>query len=202
VEWIVARNDSSAKDAGKVSKQENVFPKGVPIELGPEGKDESDLLEAGNVDALCHAAEPRAFIQRHPKVARLFPDHRAVERAYFAKTGIFPIMHAVAIRQKIARDNPWLVKAVFEAYAEAKRLDYVYMAKSAWIFGSLPWYAQELEETRALMGDNFYSYGIGPNRKTLEALFRYSHHQSLAKRELTIAELFHPSSLDLIDQAK
>jgi 4,5-dihydroxyphthalate decarboxylase len=201
VQWIAARKDSSAKDAGKVSKQENILPNGVPITQGPDDKDESDLLVGGEVDALFHAAEPRAYIERHPKVARLFPDYRTVERAYFAKTGIFPIMHVVAIRRKIAQDNPRLVQAVFSAYAEAKRLDYEYMTKSAWIFESLPWYAQELEETRALMGDNFDSYGIAPNRKTLEALFRYSYQQGLAKRELKVDELFHPASLNLFERA-
>lgn len=106
-------------------------------------------------------------------------------------------MHAVAIRRTIAEQNPWLVKAVFAAYAKAKQLDYDYMAKSAWIFGSLPWYAQELAETRALMGENFYAYGIAPNRKTLNALFRYSHRQGLARRKLKVEELFHPASLEL-----
>lgn len=201
VQWIVARKDSSAKDAGKISKQENVLPQGVPIEQGPDGMDESDLLESGAVDALFHAAEPRAYIERHPKVARLFPDYRSVERAYFAKTGIFPIMHAVAIKQSVVEENPWLVRAVFDAYAEAKRRDYGYMAKSAWVFGSLPWYGPELDETKALMGDNFYSYGIAANQKTLEALFRYSHQQGLAARELKIAELFHPASLSMVDEA-
>ena len=159
------------------------------------------MLESGAVDALFHAAEPRAYIERHPKVARLFPDYRSVERAYLAKTGIFPIMHAVAIKQSVAEENPWLVRAVFDAYAQAKRRDYEYMAKSAWVFGSLPWYGSELDETKALMGDNFYSYGIAPNQKTLGALFRYSHQQGLAARELKIAELFHPASLGLVDEA-
>ena len=201
VQWIVARKDSSAKEAGKVSKQENVFPEGVPIKPGPEGKDESDLLESGAVDAVFHAGEPRGYIERHPKIVRLFPDYRSVERAYFAKTDIFPIMHAVAIKKKIAQQHPWLVEAVFKAYVRAKQINYEYMARSAWLFGSLPWFGQELDETRALMGDNFYSYGIAPNRKTLEALFRYSHQQGLAKRELKIKELFHPASLDLAERA-
>lgn len=74
------------------------------------------------------------------------------------------------------------------------------MSKSAWVFGSLHWYAKELEETRTLMGDNFYSYGIGPNRKTLDALFRYFYEQGLATRELEIGELFHSASLDLVDR--
>jgi 4,5-dihydroxyphthalate decarboxylase len=201
IRWIVASKDSSAKAAGKVSKQENVFPVGVSISVGPEGMDESDLLESGDVDALFHAGEPRAFIEGHPKVARLFPDYRSVERAYFARTGIFPIMHAVAIKRDVVQQNPWLAEAVFNAYSQAKQMSYEYMAKDAWLFGSLPWFAQEFEETRALMGENFYSYGIAPNRKTLEALFRYSHQQGLSSRELTIEELFDPVSLEFAESA-
>jgi 4,5-dihydroxyphthalate decarboxylase len=199
VHWIVASKDSSAAAAGKASKQENVFPDGVPITVGPEGKDESDLLESGEVDALFHAAEPRAFVERHPKVVRLFSDYRSVERAYFAKTGIFPIMHAVAIKRDVAQQNPWLAESVFNAYSQAKQMSYEYMAKAAWLYGSLPWFGQEFDETRALMGDNYYSYGIAQNRKTLEALFRYSHQQGLSDRELTIEELFDPASLELAE---
>ncbi|UCH21267.1 MAG: ABC transporter substrate-binding protein [Deltaproteobacteria bacterium] len=199
MKWVVSQKDSSAKDSGKVSKQENIFPEGVPISKGPEGKDESDLLADGDVDATFHAAEPRAYIEGHPKVARLFPDYRSTERAYFSKTGIFPIMHAVAIKKTLAKQNPWLVAAVFKAYSQAKRLDFAYMANAAWAYGSLPWFGQEFDETRALMGDNYYSYGIKPNRKALESLFRYSHQQGLCRRQLTIAEVFEPASLGLVE---
>lgn len=197
MQWIISSKDSSAKDAGKVSKQENIFPKGVSINMGPTGKDESDLIESGEVDALFHAGEPRAYIEGHPKVGRLFPDYRSVERAYFSKTGIFPIMHAVAIKKNLVKKNPWLIEAVFKAYSQSKQMAYDYMAKSAWLKDSLPWFGQEFEETRALMGDNYYSYGIEPNRKTLEALFRYSHQQGLCSRKLTIEELFDPESIEL-----
>lgn len=197
VKWVVSSKDSSAKDAGKTSKQENVFPEGVPVSMGPAGKDESDLLESGAVDALFHAVEPRAYIEGHPMVARLFPDYRSVERAYFSKTGIFPIMHAVAIKKSLAQENPWLIESVFRAYSQAKKLAFNYMAKAAWVKDSLPWFGQEFDETRALMGDNYYSYGIEHNRKTLEALFRYSNQQGLCSRELTIEELFEPASLTL-----
>ncbi len=196
VNWIVTSRDSSTDSAGKVSKQENVIPDGISITAGPEGKDESDLLESGEVDALFHAAEPRAYIESHPKIARLFPDYRLVERAYFAKTHIFPIMHAVAIKRDVAQQNPWLAEAVFNAYSRSKQINYEYMANAAWIYGSLPWFAQEFDETRALMGDNYYSYGIAPNRNTLKTLFRYSHQQGLSSRILTIEELFDPASLD------
>lgn len=186
--------------SGKVSKQESIVPKGLSVSKGPEGQDESDLLESGDVDALFHAAEPRAYVEGHPKVARLFSDFRKTERDYFVKTGIFPIMHPVAIRNDIVEQNPWLPEAVFNAYSQGKQLMYDQLKKMAWITSSLPWIAQEIEETRALMGENFWPYGIEANRKALETLFRYSYEQGLANRKLTIEELFHLSSLEFSEK--
>lgn len=195
VKWVIAKKDSSAADAGNVSTQESVLPDDIEFVEGSAGLDESDLLETGEVDALFHAAQPRCFLEGHPDVGRLFPDSRTAERAYFAKTGIFPIMHAVAVKNSAAQKHPWLAEAVFNAYSEAKALSFQKMFQTGWIFDSLPWYGQELEETRSLMGDNFYSYGIDSNRKALETLFRYSYQQGLASRVLTIEELFHTASL-------
>ena len=199
IQWIISSKDSSRKASGGPSRQENVLPKGITVSKGPAGKDESDLLVDGDVDALLHAAEPRAYVERHPKVGRLFPDYRKTERAYFSRTGIFPIMHAVAVRNDVIHANPWLPKAVFGAYSKAKQLTYDSMKKSAWYMASLPWFGQEFEETRNLMGDNFWPYGIEPNRKALEALFQYSYEQGLAERELKIEDLFHRFTLALAE---
>ena len=76
---------------------------------------------------------------------------------------------------------------------------YDYMANAAWLKDSLPWFGQEFDETRALMGDNYYSYGLEPNRNTLKALFLYSYQQGLCSRELTIEELFESSRLKLTE---
>ena len=200
IQWVVSAADSSAEAAGKVSKQENIIPEGLKVSRGPEGRDESDLLESGDVDALLHAAEPRAYVQGHPKVARLFGDYRQAERAYYSKTGIFPIMHVVAIRNDVVSAYPWLPKAVFHAYSNAKKLMYAELKKLGWATISLPWVGQEIEETRKLMGDNYWPYGIEPNRKALETLFRYSHEQGLAERQLMVEELFHPTSWDLVEE--
>lgn len=199
IQWIVSSKDSSAKASGGASKLENVLPASISIRTGPRGKDESDLLVDGYVDALFHAAEPRAYQVGHPKVARLFADSRTTERAYFAETGIFPIMHAVAVRQDVIQAHPWLPKAVFRAYSQAKQLTYDDIKQSAWYKTSLPWVAQEAEETRKLMGENYWPYAIEPNRKALEALLQYSHEQGLAQRKLKIEELFHPSTLELTE---
>jgi 4,5-dihydroxyphthalate decarboxylase len=130
-------------------------------------------------------------------VARLFSDSRKTERAFLAKTGIFPIMHAVAICNDVVDANPWLPEAVFNAYSEAKRVMYDALKKLGWFSISLPWVGQEIEETRRLMGENYWPYGIEPNRKALETLFQYSYEQGLAARKLAIEELFHPSALML-----
>ena len=195
IRWVVTGADSSAKITGGVSSWEKVLPSGLDIRQAPPGKDESDLLLAGEVDAVFHPAEPQAFIDRHPKVDRLFRDHRKVEQAYFKKTGIFPIMHVVAIRRDVARANPWLARAVFEAYCEAKRLDYQQMHKMGSYYSSLPWFGQELRQTRELMGQNFYPYGVSGMRKAMETAFRFSYEQGLAKRVLELEEVLHPSSL-------
>ena len=198
IEWVVSAKDSSAALSGTVSKNENVFPERLSVSVGPSGKDESELLIDRDVDALFHAIEPRAFVEGNPKIQRLFSNVRATEQDYFKRTGIFPIMHAVAIRNDLVEKHPWLPKAVFDAYSNSKTMAYSEMQKS-WFFKTLPWYAQELEATKSLMGNNFFPYGIEPNRKTLETLFRYSHQQGLCSRELTIEELFEPSSLGLVE---
>ena len=133
-------------------------------------------------------------------VGRHFPDYRRTERAYFAETGIFPIMHAVAVRNDLIDANPWLLESVFNAYSKAKAKAYHYLKNAAWYKTTLPWIGQEAEETRELMGDNYWSYGIEPNRKALNALFQYSHEQGLASRKLTIEELFHPATLEFTEQ--
>lgn len=192
VKWLTSAKDSSANLTGKISKNEQIIPEGISIQSGSKGKDESDLLVSGEADALFHAAEPKAYVEGNPNVTRLFEDYRTVEQAYYTKTGIFPIMHAVAIKTSLLKENPWLAKAVFDAYSKSKELAYQTMAKKGWFSDMLPWYPQEFTDTRKLMGKNFYSYGFEGNRKTLETLFRYSYEQGLASKRLTIEELFDP----------
>lgn len=132
-------------------------------------------------------------------VGRLFPDSRAVEQAYYRKTVIFPAMHAVAIRKSMLEKYPWLAQATFDAYSMAKQLTYRNMVEIGWAFDALPCYGQELEATREIMGNNFYSYGLKPNRKTVEALCRYSFEQGMSRRQLTVDELFAPEGLGLVE---
>lgn len=192
INWVSSDADSSKGVTGAVSPQEAVMPDNVTIQVGSKGKDESELLVTGEVDALFHAAEPKAYIDGHEKVSRLFTNSRQAEQDYYEKTGVYPIMHAVAIKTDLLEEHPWLGQAVYDAYVEAKQISYDQMNKLGWAADMLPWYVQELEATKQLMGEDFFSYGLNEqNNKTLETLFRYSHEQGLANKELTVDELFH-----------
>jgi 4,5-dihydroxyphthalate decarboxylase len=174
------------------------LPDDFPLVQGPPGVDESELLLSGGCDALIAPITPKAFQEGNPKIRQLFRDAPAVERAYFKKTGVFPIMHAVAIRTDAIETDPGLPKAVFEMYSRAKQMAYANMETTTSLKVSLPWVSQELEETRELMGRDFWRYGIEANRKELELVMRYTHEQGLVKRLGVFEEMFDPSTLSLL----
>jgi 4,5-dihydroxyphthalate decarboxylase len=175
------------------------FPDDFPLEKGPPGVDESELLLSGGCDALITAITPKAFLDGDPRMKRLFPDVRATEKGYYKKTGLFPIMHVVAVRNDSIKTNPGLPKAVFEMYSTAKQKAYANLETTTSLKVTLPWVTQEFEDTRKLMGKNFWPYGIEANRKELELVMRYTYEQGLVKRRVDFEELFHPSTIALIE---
>ena len=199
MQWIETTKSS---DKGKLNEGKfgrYLFPDNFPFKRGPAGVDESEMIIAGDVDALITAITPKAFLDRHPKVKRLYPDFRTAEQAYYSQTGVFPIMHAVAIRRDFADANPELPKKLFALYSQAKQATYDDLETTTSLKVTLPWVTQEFEDTRALMGNNFWPYGVKANRKELELVMRYIHEQGLAKRRLKVEEVFHPSTLELQD---
>ena len=194
--WIETTKSS---DGGALNKGLGGYflPDGFPLEKGPPGVDESELLLSGDCDALITAITPKAFLDGNPKIKRLFPDVRAAEKEYYKKTGLFPIMHVVAIRTDFIKANPWMPKAVFEMYSKAKQKAYADLETTTSLKVTLPWVTQEFEDTRALMGEDYWPYGIERNRKELGLVMRYVHEQGLVKRRLNFEELFDPSTLKL-----
>lgn len=150
----------------------------------------SQLLIQGELDGILSARRPSCFVNQHPKVARLFPDYRTVERDYYRKSGIFPIMHALGIRRDIHEKHRWLAASLYKAFLQAKRIAEVEFAETTALKIGLPWVTAEYEATVELMGDDFWSYGIAPNYKTLSTMARYSYEQGLAVRLLTVEEMF------------
>ena len=194
-EYGVAPKDVHWFEGGEGSLVKEVdvtLPPDVRRESVPAGRNLGDMVAAGELDAFVGARRPTAFGER---VRRLFPDFRRVERAYYEKTGIFPIMHTLVVKEELARQHPWLPRSLYDAFVESKRLAYQLLQFTAALPVSLPWLVAEAEETRALMGDDPFPYGVARNRKTLETLAGYTYRQGLAPRRLKVEEMFWESTL-------
>ena len=174
------------------------LPEGFPLIGAPEGITLSTLLEQGELDGVISARAPSCFIAGNPKIERLFPDYRAVEKDYYARTGLFPLMHAVGIRNDMAKAHPWLAASLYKAFAEAKRIADNDLREVTALKIGLPWVTAELESTQAVMGEDFWPYGVEPNRKAIQAMARYSFEQGLAVRELSVEEIFAASTQDAL----
>jgi 4,5-dihydroxyphthalate decarboxylase len=173
------------------------LPDGFPL-VSADNKTLSQLLADGALDAVISARQPSCFGTGHPLVRRLFPDYRAAERDYFRRTGVFPIMHAVGIRRDVLDRHPWLAASLYKAFVQAKRLADAEFSEVTALKIGLPWLTAEFDATREVMGNDFWPYGVEPNRKTLELMARYSHEQGLAVRPVAVEEMFAPSTLEEI----
>jgi len=169
------------------------------LDLKPIGDDKTlvGMLRDGELDALFTARAPSSFIKREPHIALLFPDTRAAEQAYYRKTGLFPIMHLVGIRKSLAEKYPWLPTSVYKAFCEAKARTMIDLRDVNALMVTLPWLVAETNETAALMGDDFWKYGVAENMAEIDALTTYIHEQGLADRKVKVEELFHPSTFEI-----
>jgi 4,5-dihydroxyphthalate decarboxylase len=173
-------------------------PQDVEIhQLSPEqGLDA--MLERGEIDALFSAHVPPSARKNPTRVQRLFPNFEEIERDYFRRTGIFPIMHTVVIRREVYEKNRWIAVALMEAFEEAKALAMKAYNAADVFFNAptmIPWFVSLRERNRALMGEDFWPYGVEANRKALETCLRHHREQGILKRCYTIEELFAPETL-------
>jgi 4,5-dihydroxyphthalate decarboxylase len=166
------------------------------IRVAPIGPTETlaELLANGGIDAMYSARTPSTLGTRG--VRRLFADTVAIERAYFEKTRLFPIMHVVVIRRDLYERHRWVAQALYKAFVQAQRITYADLAENAALKTMLPWVNWELASTRELMGDDYWPYGFEPNRHVLDTFTRYSFEQGLSKRKLDPAELFAAETLE------
>ena len=156
----------------------------------------AQMLATGEIDALYTARMPSTFRTQPDKVKRLFENFVPVEQEYFTRTGIFPIMHTVVIRREIYEKNRWVAQSLYKAFAEAQQETYKDLYETAALKTMLPFLTAHVEETRRVMGDDFWPYGFQKNEKTLETFLRYHFEQGLSKKLLTPKELFAPETLE------
>lgn len=184
------------EEPGRPEKIALSLPPEIRVESIPATKTLSAMIESGEIDALYTARAPSTFGNGSGRVRRLFENYQAVEQDYFSRTKIFPIMHAIVIRRDAYEKSRWVAQSLYRAFVEAQRIAYSELYDSGALHFMLPWLVRHAEETRSLMGADFWPCGLERNAHTLETFLRYSHEQGLAKSRLKPTELFAAESLE------
>ena len=182
-------------DAGRQQLSELDLPTSIHVEPLAAGDTLSDALAEGRLDAIYSARAPRSYEADDGRVVRLFEEFEQVERAYFLQTSIFPVMHVVAIRREVYERNRWLARSLYDAFCEAKRHAYEALAQTGSLRVSLPWTAGHFADTRALMGEDYWSYGLDANRVVFDRYLEYASRQGLNPASARAEDLFATETL-------
>jgi len=179
IEWVAELNND-------VDVQ---LPPNTKYTLLPRDKSVETMLAEGELDAVFHSDLIKPFLAKDPRVARLFADPQAEEMTYYQRTGIFPIMHVLGIRQALTDRHPWLAINLYRAFSEAKTLAMKRMANPRIV--PLAWYRAAWEEQERVLGPDPWEYGMSEkNRKNLETVVGYSHQQGLIRQRPALEQLF------------
>lgn len=183
------------EEPGRPEKQPlDYLPANIKVVPIAADKTLVQMLREGEIDAFHSARRPSCYDGR--SVVRLFENYLEVERAYYRTTGIFPIMHTIAIRRDVYQANRWVAQSLFKAFTAAQQRTYDDLAEAAALKAMLPWLPHDFEEARREMGDDYWPYGFEKNRATLATFLRYHSEQGLSQRLLQPEELFAPETLE------
>jgi 4,5-dihydroxyphthalate decarboxylase len=184
------------EEPGRDEKLKLNLPKEIKVRpIGPT-QTLSRMIADGEIDALVTARAPSTFHTQPDKVQRLFPSYVEQEKEYYRRTRIFPIMHTVVVRRDVYEKTPWVAQSLFKALVAAKAKAYELYNQTAAMPAMLPWFVAHVEEARREMGNDWWPYGLGPNRQVLDTFLRYHHEQGLSKRRFAPEELFARETLE------
>ena len=192
VTWVRGGIDTP----GRPEKIKLQLPADVHVEAAPEGTTISELLDRGDIDGFIGPRPPSSAALRNPAIRWLFDDPTAVAKDYYRRTGVFPIMHVLGIRKELAAQHAWLPGAVLKAFTQSKAAALELLGDTSATKVTLPFVEEQLKAARETMGDDYWSYGVAPARKTLETFVRHHHSQGLSARLMPIDELFHPATYE------
>jgi 4,5-dihydroxyphthalate decarboxylase len=184
-EWLIGDVDHVER---QTIDSKNWPSKGVTVQA-IQGRSLSSLMFAGDLDALIAYSPPEHF-GKDSSMVRLFPDWRTVEQNYFQRTHVFPVMHIMGIRKDVLAAHPTLSKALMHAFEQAKQHALAKLAVHQALPIMLPWMTAEAQATEAIMGKDFWRYGLEANRSVLETQVRWSFEQGLISRKPALDEIF------------
>lgn len=150
----------------------------------------AEEFAAGRIDVLLSNHMPSSFTAGSPDIYRLFPDFKAVERDYFKRTGIFPVMHVVALRSDVHQRHPQVAKHLYDAFSRARDLAVDGLYDTDALRLTLPWLIEHIEEATAVFGKAWWSYGLEPNYAAWQAICSYQVEQGITENALKPEDLF------------
>lgn len=168
-------------------------PENVEVDVAPPDRTLADMLDRGEIDALFASNAPSTFLAGSPNVAPLFADPEARERAWYARTGIFPMMHTVVGRRELFEADPGLARSLYRGFLAAKDVaaqEYRDRRRLFQVTTMVPWMHDLFEENRAVFPDDWFPYGVAANRQALETFLRYSGEQGLTTAPADVEDLF------------
>jgi 4,5-dihydroxyphthalate decarboxylase len=169
------------------------LPPGISLTTVPD-RTLVDMLTAGDLEAIIAPRPPAVFRDPASRIVRLFPDFRTVEAESFRATGVFPIMHLVAVKRDVYEAHPWIAPNLVAAFEGAKRRSYERLADVSASLLPIPWSFDCLPQAQALLGDDPWPYGVAANRVTLSAFLTFAFEQGVCARRLEPEDLF-PASV-------
>jgi 4,5-dihydroxyphthalate decarboxylase len=182
---------------GRIEKINLNLPADVVVEDAGPDETISALLSGGQLDAVIGPRAPSCFDRGHPDVGYLFADPHQTAADWYRRTGLFPIMHTLGICRPLAEKHPWLPVAVFKAFERSKAIALSKLGDTSAAKVTLPFVEDQLRAARLMMGDDFWPYGLEPNRSVLTRFLKRHHAEGLSARLLAPEDLFHPASLEL-----
>lgn len=192
VEWVQA----GVNKPGRVEMANLNLPAGVSYIQVPD-KSLIEMLLSGEIDAMLSAHPPHEFEIGNPAITRLFPNYREVEEAYFDETGIYPIMHTIAIKRDVYEEYPWVARNLMTAFEEARDRSVARLREVTASQIPVPWGYENAERTgKKIFGDyGLWPYGIEASRTTVEAFLQYCDEQGVTHRKLTPEDLYAPEAM-------
>ncbi len=172
------------------------LPPSISLVDAPQGRTISAMLADGEIDGYMAPRAPDIAMGQSQNIGWLFDNPMAEAIAYYERRRIFPIMHIVGVRRTLAESHPWLPGAVFKAFSQAKDICLERLRETSACKITMPFVDERLHADMALMGDEFWTYGIEKNRHVLEEFIDQHHRQGLSSRRVSLEDLFHPSTFE------
>ncbi len=185
IDWVQA----GTEDIGRTEKVPLNLPEGLKL-TQVNDKSLSEMLLSGDIDAFVSASIPKAFLADNKNIVRLFANHREEEENYYRRTGVWPIMHVIAMRRDILQEFPWIARNLYLAFDASRKRAMKRLFDGSASRYPVPWLYDNVVQMRELFKGDFYPYGIEENRTTLEAFLKWSYEQGIAKKLVKPEDIF------------